>query len=168
MAQLVTRKARSSVLASAKLYQPARALREDEVLYWRGDLFWPPRGHCRLQKKLHHEDHETDKTPPRTKNTKKTKNTTVRTPGTASPQRCLRDQGPAQPALFETRRASQTQTLRSLACVCVALFVSHPLRGPGRARFRVFVDLRVFVVSFFASASSPLSAVERGHALNRG
>src|SRR5213083_1762000 len=62
MAQLVTRKARSSVLASAKLYQPARALREDEVLYWRGDLFWPPRGHCRLQKKLHHEDHETDKT----------------------------------------------------------------------------------------------------------
>ena len=85
---------------------------------------------------------------PRTKNTKKTKNTTVRTPGTASPQRCLRDQGPAQPALFETRRASQTQALSSLACVCVALFVSHPLRGPARARFRVFVDLRVFVVKF--------------------
>src|SRR5438093_12522225 len=139
MAQLVTRKARSSVLASAKLYQPARALREDEVLYWRGDLFWPPRGHCRLQKKLHHEDHETDKTPPRTKNTKKTKNTTVRTPGTASPQRCLRDQGPAQPALFEMRRASQTQTLSSLACVCVALFVSHPLP---RARSRSFSCLR--------------------------
>ena len=147
MAQLVTRKARSSVLASAKLYQPARAPSGRDPALERRSVLAASRT-LQIAERASPRRSRNRQNTPGTKNTKKTKNTTVRTPGTASPQRCLRDQGPAQPALFETRRASQTQALSSLACVCVALFVSHPLRGPGRARFRVFVDLRVFVVKF--------------------
>src|SRR5712691_7650960 len=124
MAQLVTRE---GPILRAGERQTLPASREDEIL-WRGDLLAASRT-LQIAERASPRRSRNRQNTPGTKNTKKTKNTkntTVGTPGTASPQRCLRDRGPAQPALCETRRASQTQALSGLACVCVALFVSHP------------------------------------------